>query len=319
MSLGTTRQAEPRERSPRIVCLGAVVYDQVFVVPAIPSRPEKVLATAHRTSGGGMAATAAIAASALGASVRFWGRVGSDVEGEALRRMIAEADVDVSSLRVARGGQTATSGILLDGAGERLLAAYPGSGLGDDPSWLPLDLIAEAQAVLVDVRWPQGAKAALSAARRCGVPSVLDAELAPPATLLELASLADHAIFSERALRDLTGLDNHADALAAAALHTRAQLGVTLGARGSLFYRDGAWTSVPAYPAPVIDTNGAGDVFHGAYAVAIAEGVDPPGAARFASAAAAMKCARGAGWSRMPARSDVDSLMKGEEHANITR
>jgi sulfofructose kinase len=319
VTLGNTRQAEPRGRMPRIICLGAVVYDQVFIVPTIPARPEKVLASAHRTSGGGMAVTAAIAASALGASVRFWGRVGADVGGEALRRMITEAGVDVSSLRVAPGGQTATSGILIDGAGERLLAAYPGSGLGDDPSWLPLDLIAEAQAVLVDVRWPQGATATLTAARRCGVPSVLDAELAPPATLLDLCGLADHAIFSERALRELTGLDDHAGALAAAARHTPAQLGVTLGAQGSLLYRDGELSRVPAYAVPVVDTNGAGDVFHGAYAVAIAEGVDPLGAMRFASAAAAMKCARGAGWSGMPARSDVDRLMKSEQHADITR
>ncbi len=317
--LGSTREADPRGGKPQIICLGAVVYDQVFVVPAIPARPEKVLASAHRTSGGGMAVTAAIAARALGASVRFWGRVGADVEGEALRRMIAEAGVDVSSLRRAPGGRTAISGILIDPAGERLLAAYPGCGLGDDPSWLPLDLIAGAQAVLVDVRWPQGAMAALAAARRCGVPSVLDAELAQPETLLELCRLADHAIFSERALREFTGLDDPAGALAAAARDTEAQLGVTLGAHGSLLYRDGVVSRIPAYAVPVVDTNGAGDVFHGAYAVAIAEGVDPPGAMRFASAAAAVKCARGAGWSGMPARSDVEDLMKSEHHAHITR
>jgi sulfofructose kinase len=315
---GSPRHIRSQAEPVRIVCVGAVVYDQVFAVPAIPSRPEKVLATGHRTSGGGMAVTAAIAARALGATVEFWGRVGADVAGAVLRGMIAETGVDTTFLREAPGGRTATSGILIDPSGERLLAAFPGSGLGADPAWMPLERIAEADMVLVDVRWPEGAAAALAAARRSGVPSVLDAELAPQATLSKLCSLADHVIFSERALRDFTGLDDDAAALAAVAAQTRAALGVTMGERGSLLFCGGAVVRVPAFHVPVVDTNGAGDVFHGAYAVAIAHGVDPAAAMRFASAAAAMKCAYGDGWNGMPARQDVDGLMEAQHDADHT-
>ena len=188
----------------RVLCVGTIVYDQVFWVPEIPSRPVKVLANRHRTAGGGMAATVAVAVAALGGESSYWGRVGDDVEGTT---PAAGWRLPVSTPRRSGVSRRADghSAMLVDPAGERLLAAYPGSGLSDDASWLPLNLVADADAVLCDVRWAEGALAVLTAARRARVPTVLDADLAAREILRALLKLSDHAIFSERCLLDFAG------------------------------------------------------------------------------------------------------------------
>jgi sulfofructose kinase len=198
-----------------------------------------------------------------------------------------------------------------------LLAAYPGDGLGEDPTWLPLDAIAEADAVLCDIRWNAGAIAALEAARRAGVPTVLDADLAPRESLQRLLELSDHAIFSERCLTDYAGTRDHHTALLEISQQTAAQLAVTLGEKGVALLRGGRLERIPAYAVSVRGTNGAGDVFHGAYALSIAEGSAAPEAATFANAAAAIKCSLGGGWTGMPNRSLVDNLMKANFHATV--
>ena len=239
---------EEQNRMARVLCVGTIVYDQVFWVPGIPSRPVKVLPDRHRTSGGGMAATAAVAVAALGGESIYWGRVGDDVEGTALCGWLAAAGVDTAAIRRIPGGRTGTSAMLVDPAGERLLAAYPGSGLSDDASWLPLNTVAEADAVLCDVRWAEGALAALTAARVAHVPTVLDADLAVRENLRALLKLSDHVIFSERCLLDFAGTNDRHAALLRAADETDAQLGVTVGAEGVELLRAGRIERIPPIP-----------------------------------------------------------------------
>ena len=86
-------------------------------------------------------------------------------------------------------------------------------------------------------------------------------------------------------------------------------MAVTRGPAGSLWLIDGAIVPVPAFAVAAIDTTGCGDVFHGAYALGLAEGQEPLDAARFASAVAAIKAARGQGWHGMGDRAAVLTLM----------
>ena len=69
----------------RVICLGIVVLDRTWEVAAIPAEPRKVAALGYRETGGGMAATAAVAVAALGGDCAFWGRVGTDATGAWLR------------------------------------------------------------------------------------------------------------------------------------------------------------------------------------------------------------------------------------------
>ena len=94
-----------------------------------------------------------------------------------------------------------------------------------------------------------------------------------------------------------------------AALEPERVFAVTLGAAGSLWLIHGESFSVPAFPIVAADTTGCGDVFHGAYALSLSEGRAPLEAARFASAAAAIKAQRGNGWKGMGDRAAIKALM----------
>lgn len=295
-----------------IICLGTAVHDLVFTVPEIPAHPRKVTATGHATSGGGMAGTAAVAAARLGGNAAYWGRLGEDAAGDAVIDALRTHGVDVHAIARAPGTRTSVSAVLVSPGGERLLAVYPGQ-LDAEAGWLPLERVAAVQAVMVDFRWPEGAERLLTAARARGLPRVIDGDVGRADALAALLPLVDHAVFSELGLAELTGESEPETGLRAVAAATPGIAAVTLGDRGSLFLIDGKLHAVAPFAVAARNTNGAGDVFHGAYTLALAEGQPPLGAAQFASAAAALMCESGGGWSGIPHRAAVEArLNKGQ-------
>ena len=160
-----------------------------------------------------------------------------------------------------------------------------------------------------DFRWLQGARALFAAALARSIPRVLDADIGGAANVRELLPMSSHTIFSQAGLGELAGHDDIDRGLRVAAGLTSGVVAVTCGELGSRFLVDGKLHTVGAFDVVARDTNGAGDVFHGAYALALAEGVGPIDAARFASAAAAVKCRNGSGWSAIPDRTAVNALL----------
>ncbi|WP_372623770.1 PfkB family carbohydrate kinase [Falsiroseomonas sp.] len=294
---------------PRIVCSGMAALDRAYELTALPDQPGKFIARGFREVGGGMAATAAVAVAHLGGSAAWCGRLGRDAVGATLMAKLAAHGVDTRGATLAEGGQSPTAGILVDPKGERILAVFPGAGLPEDapvePHWLD-----GAGAVLADPRWISGAERLFALAAARGLPRVLDAETSPDGVLARLAKLADHVVFSERGLAEFAGTPDAEAGLARVAPRLDATVAVTLGERGSLWWRDGAALRVPAPRVAARDTTGCGDVFHGAYALALAERMTVPEAARFATAAAALKAANGEGWDGMPDRDAVEALLR---------
>lgn len=296
-------------RETNIVCCGSAVLDHVFRVTELPARPEKVPASDHWTSAGGMAATAAAAIAALGGRASFWSVLGDDGAGDTLRAAFAASGVDTRHVSFQEGAVTPVSAVLLDDHGERLLAFYPGHRAREASEALPIDDLRGADAVLADIRWPEGARAVLEAAKETGVPSILDVDTFTDPSISDLIGLCDHAIFSRAGLRSATGCGEVDDGLRAAKSLARGVVGVTLGSSGFAWLESGSVSRQDAFEVEVKDTNGAGDVFHGAYALLIGEGADVRTAARFANAAGALKCTRGGGWSEFPARAAVENLL----------
>ena len=285
---------------------------------SLPIGSTKVRASEFREVGGGMASTAACAISRLlDASrhhVEFWGRTGGDSAGRLIRDEMALYAVNVDHVRTFDGCMSSQSAVMVDDAGERMIVNYRGDVPMDDLSWLPFNGIADAAGVLVDVRWLEGARAVLEAARAAKVVSVLDADLGDISIVRELVPLAGHAIFSEPGLDNWLGShcgdDEAVEGALRDAVKSGAQIaGVTRGERGVMLWVDGALRHVPAFSVEVVDTLGAGDVFHGAYALGLAEGMSAVEAARFASAAAAIKCGRHGGRSGAPTRDEVRKLL----------
>jgi len=295
--------------SATVVCTGIAVLDQVWELPALPASPGKYLAGGLRVTGGGMAATAAVAVASLGGTAHWCGRLGADETGEALLSDLRRHGVGTASVTVAPKGRTPSSGVLVDAHGERILAVFPGSGLPEDAP-VPAGLVEEAGAVLADPRWVEGAERLFDLAAARGLPRVLDADIAPREILHRLVEQADHVIFSQRGLVDFTSASDPVESLAIAARTAPGTFAVTLGAEGSLWWREGRARHLPAPRVKARDTTGCGDVFHGAYALAIAEGAAVPEAARFATAAGTLKAELGNGWEGMPNRAAVEALLK---------
>ncbi|MDB5360222.1 MAG: sugar kinase [Rhodospirillales bacterium] len=292
----------------RIICLGCAFWDSIFKVDEIPRHGTKLLAEQAVQAASGMATAAAATIARLGGMVELWTRIGDDATGDAYLQNLALERVDTGQVRRVPGGRTWISTVLVDRAGERLAVPFADPALDPDPGWLPLARVAGAGAVLVDVRWPAGAHALLTQARRDGVPTVLDADIAPPALLRDLIPLADHVLFSEPALQSLVpGADIDAALAAIADGIDAAVIGVTCGARGALIRRRGDRTTlaVPSIPIAVQDTLNAGDVWHGAYVHGLVEGWPLERRVRLANVAAAIKCERFGGRLGAPGLAEV--------------
>lgn len=292
---------------PTVICLGLTAQDHIWTVEALPEGAGKNRATDFVSAGGGMAATAAVAVAKLGGKAHFWGRAGKDPAGEAMRQDLAREGVDTDGFRLFDGARSSVSGVLVDPTGERQIINFRGDGLPAEPDWLPFGRVAGAGAVLADPRWPEGAARLFAEARAQGVPTVLDADVADAAVFERLLPLTDHAIFSDQALAAFAG---HDDPLRQVAVFGCRVAAVTRGAAGVFWLEDGTARHMPAFKVPVVDTTGAGDVFHGAWALAVAAGAAPEQAAAFAAAAAAMKCTRPTGRSGIPSLKETLKLWR---------
>lgn len=293
----------------KIVCVGNLVHDEVFHIDSLPTSGVKTGVLRYEQRYGGPAATAAVAICRLGGTAAYWGRVGPDPAGETAIRLLREFKVDCSGVAVLPEGRTLRAIVLVDARGERSIISDRRS-LSPDPGVLPADDLREAGAVLVDSRWPAGAEVALDRARKAGIVTVLDADGGTHGENKVLIEKADHVVFSSEGLRDHAGEGEPEALLRLCSGAPGKVFGVTRGAAGSLWLIDGECFSVPAFSVPVIDTTGCGDVFHGAYTLALSECRAPLEAARFASAAAAIKAQRGNGWNGMGDRAAIEALLE---------
>ena len=186
----------------RILCVGHSALDRIYRIEAFPAQPTKVRALEHIEAGGGMAANAAVAVARLGGRAELWSRIGDDAAGIAIRAGLKAERVDVRYMQSFEGARSSTSAIIVDDKGERLIVGQRDAGMPGGTSWLPLERVKEADAVLGDLRWLEGLRAVFTRARKEGVPTILDGDLGAREALGGILKLTDYAIFSAPALRE---------------------------------------------------------------------------------------------------------------------
>jgi sugar/nucleoside kinase (ribokinase family) len=299
-------------RRPVVLCAGIAVEDFIFKVDRFPQPGEKVSASTLIATPGGCAANAAVAVARLGGEARFSGPIGTDEASARFLDGLARTGVDASRVERIAGGSISVSGIFIDRAGEKLVATRRGVKLADARPRDAAAIVAGADVIMADNRFPDFVHPILEIAKRNSIPTVLDGDRAttPEDPLFGLAS---HLIFSSEALRATTRLADLAAALAIMAKRVTSFLAVTNGPDGVLWLQDGRVEHMAAFAIEAVDTLGAGDTFHGAFALALAEGRDEIAAMRFAGAAAALKCTRFGGISGTPERAEVEAFLAGAE------
>jgi sulfofructose kinase len=293
----------------RIICVGHAALDRIYRIEAFPAEPTKVRALEHVEAGGGMAANAAVAIARLGGKAELWSRIGDDSAGNAIRAGLKAEKVDVRYVQGFDGARSSTSAIIVDGKGERLIVGQRDAGMPSGTSWLPLERVKEADAVLGDVRWLEGLRAVFTRARKAKVPTVLDADLGAREALGGILELTDYAIFSAAALREFAPPGSDSERLEHVQKLGPKHAGVTLGREGYLWREAAGGGQLPAFVVSVTDTTGAGDAFHGAFALMVAEGRPAAECARIAAAAAALKCTRLGSRAGLPTRSELDAFL----------
>ena len=295
------------------MCTGIAVLDEVFRVDEFPPPDGKAQASEFLAVGGGCAANAAVAIARLGGRAQFAGPLGGPPGGEPISDRIlaglAREGVDCAGCVRLDGVASAISGIFVNARGERSIATYRDHRLD---AVTPRDAEALATAVdgvLADNRFPNFAQPICDAALGRGVPVVLDADK-PTRADDPLFAACSHIVFSSEGLRATMAIDDLGAALSQFGAATNAFLAVTNGPDPVLWRDENrVIRELPVFRISAVDTLAAGDVFHAAFALALAEGSDVVAALRFAAAAAAVKCTRFGGSAAAPTRPEVDAFV----------
>lgn len=275
----------------RIVGIGACVMDTLYTVPHYPGEDTKLRASGCKQAGGGPTATGLVAAAKLGADTAYIGVLSDDAAGKALKADFERYGVKTDLVRVCSGYRSFSSVIWLSEEGTSRTCVF------DRGTLPPLQLseaqkkvIAEADILMVDGNEMDAAVDAAMLIRKNHGKVLYDCGGLYP-QVERLLAVTDVMIPSEEFALGHTGADNAGDA--ARELMDRYHpevVVITQGKQGGLLYDGERLVRYPIYPARVKDSNGAGDVFHGAFAAAILRGYSYETCCHFSSAVSAIKC-----------------------------
>ncbi|QFY63714.1 sugar kinase (plasmid) [Rhizobium grahamii] len=295
-----------------VLCVGAAVLDTLFRVRTMPTGQGKVLPYEMLQIAEGMASSAAFAVTRLGGKASLWGAVGNDDTGARIVSDLQASGVNTNQMRRVDGARSALSTILIDDDGERLIVPFYDRRLHDVVPFVSAEDLADFDAVLVDVRWPQLAQQTLRAAQQAGIPAILDGDVAPDGIIEMLAPSATHIVFSQPAAERVSGLnDPLAIVIALKERFSQAFISVTMGEKGCYWF-DGKRGLVRHLQAPrikAVDTLAAGDIFHGTFALTLAEQMPMEEIMRLSSMAAAIKCQRFGGRIGAPTRPELHAAL----------
>ena len=297
-----------------VVGVGCCVLDELLLVDRYPvvGAETAIRVKEYSLQGGGPAATAMAAAARLGARAGFIGKIGDDDRGRRIRRGLDEGGVDISRLVVVPGERSTLSVVCVHApTGKRSFLMDSNPQLQLRPGELDREYVMAAEIVHLDDFGPAALAAgrwAKQAGRRvsfdaAGVPHDRD-------VLERFFSLIDVMIVSADFARGFLGRDDPAAAALAIRRAGPPIAAVTVGAHGVHLAAEETFHQ-PAFPVEVVDTTGAGDVFHGAFLIGLLENWPVQKTAAFAAATAAMSCRALGGREGIPTRSQVFDFLAG--------
>jgi sulfofructose kinase len=292
-----------------VLGLGAVAVDDLLFLEEFPAPDSKNQILGTERHAGGNTATALVAASRLGRACAYAGTLGSDelsrfaldgleAEGVSVRHMVRREVAPPFHSIILVDTRTKTRTILFNAA----------AVIGASPTEPSEELIRSAGVLLVDHVGIDGMLRAARIARRAGIPVVADLERSDGASFIDLFAAVDHLILPYEFAHRYSGAGDASSVVRALWAEDRAAVVVTCGAEGSWYLTSeepGRVFHQPAFRVEVADTSGCGDVFHGAYAAGLSEGMAAGERIRFAAGVAACKATRPGGQKGIPSRAEA--------------
>lgn len=297
----------------KIIVIGSSNTDLSIKTARIPEPGETVLGGTFMMAYGGKGANQAVAAARLGGDVAFLTKVGDDMFGEQSRKHFIEEGLPEAHLLVEKGTPSGVALITIDEKGENCIVVAPGANnaLTKEDVEAIREEIAQADYLLLQLETPmEVVEYAVELASACGTKAILNPAPAAPLSKKLLSQL--YMITPNRTeCQLLTGLEIHNEQEAAQGAQALLDAGVqnvviTLGSKGALIKNSEICTLVPACKVEAIDTVAAGDVFNGAFCVALSEGRSLEESARFAAKASAIAVTRMGAQTSIPYRREIE-------------
>ena len=259
--------------------------------------------------GGGLAATATCVCSSLGWRSGYVTKIGDNFFSQIarmeyqVRGIQPDFFIDVPSARpvisiIQVDQHTAERTIFYNRADYQFL----------HPADLPLESLKKANVLIIDGYEPDAAEAVLEAVKGTACRTVLDLESGEQETFRRLISLGTDVILPMTTARLLTGKETPEDVLQGLAGMTKGQLVVTDGILGSWALTPEGVIHQKAFPVEAVDTTGCGDVFHGAYAAGLLEGMNLEERLEFAAWLASIVACQVGGRTALPSRRQISAL-----------
>ena len=273
----------------KVVGIGAAVFDILMTAETFPKEDTKLRGKETKLQCGGPCATGLVAIQKLGESACYMGTVGDDMYGSFISEELKKYGVDTTHIQVVPG-VSFHSFVLLNLSNSSRTCIWNRGNAAQ-----PTDIYAAKKA------------------KEFGVTVSLDAGGTYPG-IEKLLPLVDVLIPSEEFALKITGADTAVEAAKILQEKYNPQLLViTQGCKGGFIWEDGKEVRYPVYRVKALDSNGAGDTFHGAFIAARLKGMRVYDACCFASAASALKCTRFGAQEGIPGYEEVLEFMKTHE------
>ena len=291
-----------------ITCVGPIFLDRVIKIEEFPEKPIKLVANGLEKRLGGPAPVASFAIKSLSGEAEFIGRFGDDDAADYLKSELLNSGISIQKSIDVVDAQTSQSHIFEDRKGERMLAVFNEEKLTKD-KYLPAFEFSENQSYLVDTNWIEAAHHVAVESYKYKVNCVVDLDNFTKSNLLDdVVNCASHPIFSETGLNRFTDNMPIIDALKSLYQKNQKFYAVTLGAKGVYWIENGDIFHCQSPKINVKETNGAGDVFHGAFAQFIRTKTSKE-AIELATATASLKCTKSGGIKTLPDYPEVKEFL----------
>ena len=294
--------------SEKVVGLGLCVIDHVYVVERLDFAETRIRFTQRLVLPGGMIGTAVSQAATLGSEAHLLSMLGDDADGHFVRRSIEEIGVKTERLVVSPDAETTVAVVLVErNSGERRFIVPDRRALERDAPEFDLAAIDSTTTLLVDGHFPEQALRAVAKAREVGASVVGDFHRPSPA-VRKLLPYVDFPVVPLE-FAELISAGDPQRAMFEMADQYGGTPVVTLGAEGGLYLEEGRMRRFAAHPVAVVDTTGAGDVFHGAFAAGVATGMKWPDLLRYSSAVGALCCTKHGARPAIPTAGEVKQFL----------
>jgi sulfofructose kinase len=295
-----------------VLGLGCAAVDELLYVPSYPAPDTKMRVLRRERECGGLGATALVAAARLGARCAYAAVLGNDPISQFVIDSLQANGIDVSHIPRRGDARPVYAIIVVDEkTGTRNIFYDNSAPTGADDELPAPELIRSSRVLFLDQYGMTGNLRAARIAREAGIPVVADIEILNLPGLDELLEYIGHLIVSEEIAEKLTGQADPSSAARQLWISSRQAVAVTCGDKGAWYISSDSQQPrhQPAFAVNVVDTTGCGDVFHGAYAWALARGLEIRERIRLASAAAAVKATRRGGQRGAPDLPTVQAFL----------